>query len=93
MFNPIEDLLDEFDFNKVHRVMQALNWRWAGIDGVPEVPDLRRQARDLLRHIAEAKNVRSVSTGGFTAYMHDGLLGLRFEVSAYEIEIEKGIGQ
>lgn len=89
----IDEILDEFDFEKVHRVMQALDWKWHNTDGVPSIADLRRMARSLLNQVVESKGIHSVGSGGFTAYMHHGLLGLRFEVSSYEIELEKGIGQ
>lgn len=89
----IEEILDEFDFEKVHRVMLALNWKWHDAKGVPAIADLRRMARSLLKQVVESKGLHSVGSGGFTAYMHHGLLGLRFEISSYEIELEKGIGQ
>lgn len=89
----IDEILDEFDFEKVHRVMVALDWQWYGIDGVPSIGDLRRQARSLLQKVVDSKDTLSVGTGGFTAYTHYGVLGLRFEISSYEIELEKGIGQ
>lgn len=89
----IEEIVDEFDFEKVHRVMLALNWQWHHTKGVPEIADLRRTARSLLKQVVESKGTLSVGTGGFTAYTHYGVLGLRFEISSYEIELEKGIGQ
>lgn len=89
----IDEILDEFDFEKVHRVMLALNWKWYDTEGIPSIADLRRMARSLLKQVVESKGIHSVGSGGFTAYMHRGLLGLRFEISSYEIELEKGIGQ
>ena len=50
----IEDVLDNFDFQKVHNAMVALNWTWLD-KGVPSVENLREQARDLLRSSAEAR--------------------------------------
>lgn len=89
----IDEILDEFDFEKVHRVMVALGWTWHNTDGVPSIGDLRRMARSLLQHVVSSRKTNTAGSGGFTAYMHHGVLGLRFEVSNYEIEIEKGIGQ
>lgn len=90
----IDEILDEFDFEKVHRVMVALDWQWyiQGEKTNPSIADLRRTARSLLQHVVNNKNIAAAS-GGFTAFMHYGVLGLRFEVSSYEIELEKGIGQ
>jgi hypothetical protein len=89
----IDEILDEFNFERVHKVMVALDWTWSGTDGVPTIADLRRMARSLLKQVVESKGIHSVGSGGFTAYMHYGILGLRFEISSYEIELEKGIGQ
>jgi hypothetical protein len=95
MGNEIDEIMDEFDFERVHKVMVALNWKWQCGDELPSIADLRRHARTLLRVVVEGKDIHKAHTNGFTAYMHDGLLGLRFEVSSHEIEIEveKGIGQ
>lgn len=89
----IDEILDEFDFEKVHRVMQAISWSWYDTDGAPTVAELRRCARSLLKQVVESKDLRYVATGGLVAYMENGVLGLRFEVSHCEIELEKGIGQ
>jgi hypothetical protein len=86
----IDEILDEFDFEKVHKVMVALDWKW--VDGVPTIGDLRRTARELLNDLVRGE-LRGVGTGGLYAYMENGLIGLRFEVTNWEVEVEKGIGQ
>ena len=45
----IEDILDEFDFGKVHQVMEHLNWIWHDSDGVPTLGQLRKRARSLMK--------------------------------------------
>jgi len=47
----IKDIMDEFDFNKVERTMEALNWKWLG--EIPTFYDLRETAESLLRGAAE----------------------------------------
>jgi hypothetical protein len=48
----IENILDEFDFNRVHKAMAALEWHWATADdGIPSLGELRRQARSLLEDV------------------------------------------
>lgn len=81
----IDNILDEFDFERVHKVMVALNWQWHNVDGVPTIGDLRRTARDLLRTVVQGKHVM-VGSGGFFAYKEDEVLGLRFEVASYDTE-------
>lgn len=61
----IDDILDNFDFEKVHKTMVALNWTWARYKEVPEVPDLRKLARARLKE-AYARKI-TVSSGGFKA--------------------------
>jgi hypothetical protein len=49
----IEDILNEFDFDKVERVMEALNWKWRG--ETPTLYDLREEALRLLRGAAKSR--------------------------------------
>lgn len=55
--NRVDEIIEHFDFEKVHKVMELLNWRWACYedenyedcyDTVPSVGALRIQARKLL---------------------------------------------
>lgn len=48
------EILDHFDFNKVQKVMEHLDWTWFQIgDEVPTVSDIRKKARELLRECAD----------------------------------------
>ncbi len=49
----IEDIMDTFDFYRVERVMDALNWRWRG--HIPSIDDLKEEAERLLRGAAESR--------------------------------------
>ena len=72
----IDDILDEFDFDKVHKAMKALDWRWVGT-GVPTIDELRNGAHHLLRGAANSRLYEfkhehwlegiQNSTGGFEA--------------------------
>ena len=64
----IEHILDEFDFYKVHKAMEALDWTWASSAGVPTIGEMRRCARMLFKHAVEADSSSpnySTATGGF----------------------------
>ena len=80
----IDEILDQFDFETVRKVMVALGWTWSSTDGqVPDIYNLRKVARDLLQRCAntESKNY-FYSTGGFSAEKQDGdTLILEFVVS------------
>jgi len=40
----INEVLANFDFDKVHKTMTLLNWVWAGSDGVPTKAELKEAA-------------------------------------------------
>tara|TARA_R110000822_G_scaffold137410_1_gene274931 strand:- start:2411 stop:2704 length:294 start_codon:yes stop_codon:yes gene_type:complete len=66
----IENILDEFDFHRVQKVMKALDWRWYGTEDVfPSVADLRRQARSLLEDVYHHSDTTCITMGcgGFEA--------------------------
>ena len=49
----IDDIIENFDFDKVQSVMDYLNWRWVG--EYVTVDMLKKEARRLLRGAAEAR--------------------------------------
>ena len=70
-------IMERFDFERVHKCMKALNWKWRGEE--PTIDDLKVKAEVLLttatnRIHDEFFNQEgtwfSVSTGGFKASMH-----------------------
>ena len=68
----IDEIMDEFNFNKVQLVMEHLEWTWFDTNGVPSVGDIRRAARKLLNALAlkPAKSgpwEHSTMTGGLSA--------------------------
>lgn len=69
----IDDIMDNFEFNKVRKVMEFLDWKlW--FDGeenrVPEASELRKLAREYLRYVA--KHGGTTGSGGFTAVCKKG---------------------
>lgn len=86
--DPINHILDRFDFNKVRRAMLALDWKWtntaAGKDRVPEIVDLRRAARTYLSVTHASVNPDAyIACGGFVARKDsDGCLILEFVVES-----------
>lgn len=72
IYETIEDILDEFDFMRVHAHMKHAKWEWLVPDGglqVPTMQMLRRTARRLLLSVAHkaTDNGYMSSTGGFEA--------------------------
>lgn len=70
----IQDILKNFDFERVHSIMKMLDWKWAMVNhdnGIPSVDELKAEAKRLL--IAAATERTQVATGGFRAvYEADG---------------------
>ena len=60
----IEDIMDEFNFGEVRKVMESLEWTWHETGCIPEEYDLRKSARKLLRHAAEMIDEKEVGTSG-----------------------------
>ena len=81
----IDEILDQFDFEKVKEVMDALDWKWAmGPEPhVPDIPELRKKARKLLWDLVRSNSVM-IKTGGFVVEKdYEGTLELRFEIAAW----------
>ena len=82
----ITDIMEDFDFEKVRKVMLLLDWKWDIGNGemtVPSIYRMTRQAEWLLRDVAKyygVKDHHTISTGGFTAMLYDDMLTLSFEL-------------
>lgn len=80
----IDEIMDNFDFDRVHRAMVALEWVWTGCNGrTPDKGTLRCEARRLLRQAAKSEYA---ATGGLCAENIDGYLRLSFEVDDWKVE-------
>lgn len=94
----IDYVLDYFDFEKVHKTMEALDWNWSTTEGVPMIGELRSRARELLTEaVTKVKQNQefgaghTIATGGFRAtanrYEDDPekiYLRLSFEVADWD---------
>jgi len=72
----IDEVLKAFEFEKVRKVMEFLDWKWSTNSGyqTPDVAELRRTARRLLNSTVERWFLQgrpasgmTVSTGGLVA--------------------------
>ena len=96
----VDEMIDSFDFEKVHRVMEHVDWKYVKSDGtigLPEIIDLKRVARYCLRNayrysLKYGDDASVVGTGGFEAryFPADDKEGaafrLRFILSEWEVE-------
>lgn len=99
----INEVLAWFDFEKVNKVMIALNWKWAGT-GVPSIRELKESAVERMENAIELvlspdnkshDDVAWISSSGglkAMAWKHeDGTLAkiqLEFIVSDWDAESE-----
>ena len=69
----INCIMHNFDFNRVHEVMECLDWHWAtchkGQD-VPGIDDIKAEAKRLLIDAVTEKE--TIATGGFRANYEKG---------------------
>ena len=74
----VDDILSEFDFEKVHDTMVALDWKWTSTHpSVPSISELKNTARYLLIKVYNLRTNEyndthpevpvQVATGGFRA--------------------------
>lgn len=77
-------VMEDFNFDRVHQVMESLDWRWTIGEGERTVPShyrLMRKADELLRtcmqHYGETEYF-STGTGGLMASLDNGTLALQF---------------
>jgi hypothetical protein len=87
----IIECLKDFDFEKVHRVMAYLGWRWPQDDGEMKVPSVAQivieamwQLREVAKYYGDGKR-HSVSSGGLKATMGGEYLTLEFVLDEAEV--------
>lgn len=70
-YDMINEVLAHFDFEKVHRVMKALNWKWFDTADVPTIAELKESAEqrlyDAIKQAIDPKNTEHHNTGWISA--------------------------
>ena len=83
----INEVLDNFDFDKVHKVMTFLDWKWVNCsEGTCEVPSISRMIRTVQRYLSQAydglasnkhdSNEYMLGSGGFEIWAKRFPVGL-----------------
>lgn len=94
----IADILESFDFEKVHKTMVTLDWKWDIGHGEMAVPSIYRMMKDAeshLRNVAQyygKKEFYLTGSGGFVATLESDSITLQFiltEISAYKDDYKK----
>lgn len=82
ILNDIDYILDHFDFERVHKVMTFLDWKWHDYDEI-SIGDLRQYARKLIK-----ENLSQLIRYGHTKYT---LECRGFVVESYNDDEDYGI--
>ena len=83
MTKQIDYIMKHFDFEKVHKVMEFLDWDWLG-RGVPSVHLLKLEAERLMLTLI-SENIRMIASGGFEAVKRgNGDIALYFIVEEWD---------
>lgn len=78
--------MDYMDFNKIHEVMVALDWKWASTNEVPEVSEIRQTFRRLVNELFD-RDLKALQTGGFRIWREDDVIRAAFEAESWEVEL------
>ena len=84
----IKKIMDEFDFIRVHALMNATGWTWGGDKAAPSIERMKRCALELLEGCKRKRGWTS-AIGGFKASCDGAYLSLSFyieEAHGYEEE-------
>ena len=68
MNDEIDDIIETFNFERVHVAMTALDWKWRDPDAVPTIARLKQRAKFLLDSAYKEKI--TIATGGLQAKYH-----------------------
>lgn len=76
------EALERFDFEKVYRVMDYLNWRWGGDNHAPSLVQMIEMVKELFEcAIKDFKETLCVSSGGFRVRIYEkGRVEIQFVV-------------
>jgi len=86
----IDQIMDCFDFPRVAKVMEFLNWTWFDVGRVPVEYEIRKYTRDLLKRSAnKLQDGQYLGSRGFMAGKENGRLYLRFELDSVDYEPER----
>jgi hypothetical protein len=62
----IDEIMDEFNFDRVHSTMKRLDWKWGMPGAAPSILEIRSYAREMLRKLL-LEGHHSTECGGFKA--------------------------
>ena len=76
--------MDYLNFEKIHKVMKFLHWKWTSKNRVPETYELRQFVRELINELID-KNLVEIQCGGFRVRKGSESIIVTFEVESFEV--------
>jgi len=81
----IDEIMDNFDFKKVHDVMHFLNWTWRFSTTPPTIDEIKAFAKFYLEEAALRDGPCNIGCGGFDIRKdEDNNFEILFSVSSWE---------
>lgn len=93
----INEICDEFNFDRVQKTMEFLGWEWVTSGGVPTTSELRKKVRDLMSIAYEGGLKRgadySTGTGGFWVeyFYEEDFFEVTFQLERWSTEFSCGV--
>ncbi len=84
----VSEIMREFDWMKVHGVMEHLQWEWRenGVPSIKQMKDFARTLLDSFMHPTRSDS-QEIGCGGFVAYRYGkDSYGLSFVVTDWYVE-------
>ena len=76
----IGEIIEEFEFDKVHKTMVSLNWVWGDSFAPPSIEEMKETAENILHEVATTR------LGGYNITHHSSPITIRtggFEAKAW----------
>ena len=92
----IDDIMDNFDFGRVAKCMESLDWKWMSVpEGVPQEYDIRKSARKLMKSVPDVLIKDNYHTGSGGLYVEAWyestelvLMELTFVVAEWGVDVD-----
>jgi len=72
--NLLEDIFEQFDFERVEKYMKSVNWTWNDRSSTPTIKELKSCVLNLVSEIVDKNkiihNPSTISTGGFSVSLY-----------------------
>lgn len=87
------EVLENFNFKKVKKVMKFLNWKWSEYNRTPTIKEMKNNCSRLFEEslgtYESTKHSITTSSGGFEVSVYKNSVSVKFIVTEYYWESEE----